>query len=52
MFDTKARRRVRFALFLGFLVLGVIVALTSIVALSGWFFALSLYYLHLNIEHS
>lgn len=52
MFDAKGKQRVRLALFLGFLVLGVVVALTSIAEMSGWFFALSLYYLHLNTEHS
>lgn len=46
------KARMRLGLSAIFSMIAVIMAFTDARVLSGWAFAISLYYLHLNTEHS
>ena len=51
MFDQKSKRRARLGIAVIALIVAVILAFRVPWA-SGWTFAVALYYLHLNTEHS
>ena len=52
MFNQKMKARTRLGLCVLFSIVAIIGAFENWYVLSGWSFAVALYYLHLNTEHT